>query len=241
MAKFCAYCGRELADGEVCTCGGQQVPPHAQTGWNSQPPSRPGWAVLALKSFWRSLTGSFRRPLGTMEDMIAQENWLGGLLFYCIHVFVLTLIGTAAVRSYTGMHSVATFWWGRMHWLGTLVMQLATVFLFWVAAHGLFLVIASAVGRVLKSQARFSQYVASLGYATWPVALAAVLALVLGGISVRVFGFLAVVCLMGSVFVFQTFAILKTSGLEQDKGFYAVLITYVAYALLMVLVGMLFY
>lgn len=105
---FCKYCGRELKDGENCTCP-ESVAESQETANQSQYQSEPQVQVVqekkvqeALEKALNLLKSFFKRPADTMEEAYGQDSVTAQLfvgILYPAAVFLFILIFILRVGS----------------------------------------------------------------------------------------------------------------------------------------------
>lgn len=265
MARFCTQCGRELQEGEVCSCRTQSVPQTQQAAQTQEVPSHvegtqtapqqpnqapyyppqpaaPSPFATAMKQLGQTALQFFKKPVSTIDTVVGKNDYTSGLCFYVVQALLLTIfaaivfnvLGSSVTRGIMGgLGSM-----GRMNrfmfnvGFGTLV----RTFFFLLLNNAVMLVAAFASAKLLKSKTKFSQFIASMGYAAWPVTLAVVAAVILCALSAKLFGLIAVLGVFVACCGFPTLAIIKTASIGQDKGFWAAVLSYVMYALIITLI-----
>lgn len=104
---FCTKCGRQLQEGEVCTCQqttqtpGQPVtPPPAQAGTPVQPgstqpgpvqpaaPAQPGAAGVFFKELWETIQGLVKKPVDTAISYTNKGSFpMAGVIIAVVAIF----------------------------------------------------------------------------------------------------------------------------------------------------------
>ena len=111
MAKFCTYCGKQLEDGEVCSCTTQtaqapnQQPAQAaptmqqQTTPYSQAPTQhaPNPTAQAIGSGFKSLLTIVNKPMETLSSFVNAANFIVALILIGAQALVAGFFTLAAM------------------------------------------------------------------------------------------------------------------------------------------------
>lgn len=97
---FCKYCGKQLADGEVCTCPGAaaeaasyQAAPAPGAAYYAAPaaPKAPGAFGNMMKDIWNTFLNLFKKPVTAAADFIRNSNKNHAFLIFGIQAIIVTI------------------------------------------------------------------------------------------------------------------------------------------------------
>lgn len=83
MSKFCIYCGKELADDQVCDCQGQAAAAQPTPQPQAAPQQASNVVTIdtgAMASTLKSLLTIFNKPSETMKNFVNADNFLVAII-----------------------------------------------------------------------------------------------------------------------------------------------------------------
>ena len=220
MAKFCTKCGKELKEGETCSCTAKKEVAKTET-------TKKGYFSDILPI----LKGIIFKPVSTVKDYSTDNN-----------IFIaLILMGVCAIFGGLCYGLIVTGTLGRLFGTSNLSASLYTLtvgpsfigsffkaFLFVILYYGVMLGMILLMAKVVfKSKVSFLKVVTALGigslYVAGGLVLGSIFAAFLPGLTERIF---ALVGIFGLVQIIATCE--ETFGVKKDQVIYVMAPTFVA-------------
>ena len=229
MAKFCIHCGKALKEGEVCTCQGNVQVQSGNVG----------------SDLSEILKGMFTKPVSTLRTFTKDSSFsialiLLGVFCAAISLFLLSFVKNAADATVSSMGGISLYTVGAVNvqipylkiFFICLVVGIISVFIY----TGLLYLVNSIMFKGDRSFKKvFSMYGVASVINTAALIVSAIFMFIHPALGVVVF-------LLGSVlntlYVFKGIEMLGVK--DENKHGYIYLITTVFYALVLVLISVMF-
>lgn len=223
MAKFCAYCGKQLEDGEVCGCRQQAAPeqaapqfqqapqgmPYQQNVQYQQPvAAKPAFDFNAfLNDLFKTVLGIFKAPKKTAKEFVAGKNFIAAFVMIGLNTILSALFALILfARLNSKLDDILGFFGGSIKF--PVFKIFAITFLFSIILSAAFFGLNALIGVIFKEQYDVKAALCVTGIRCLVCVPVTVLAIILGfvnpGLGIVLFYFGA---LVAAFFVQQTLAV----------------------------------
>ncbi len=108
---FCKYCGKELAEGEVCACQAPQAAPvMTETAPQTEPqaapqaaPQTPNAFVGALNDVWKMSLALIKKPVSVAKEFVANGTPMHCYVMVGIQAIAVAILVTILAAKYNGV------------------------------------------------------------------------------------------------------------------------------------------
>lgn len=99
MDKYCSYCGRELNEGEICSCANYQI--------NEEQTQKKG---LFLSISWKLFKDTFKNPTKTINGFVKNKDYKLGIFFIILSSILISIIRVMRISHISYLNNVFGFY-----------------------------------------------------------------------------------------------------------------------------------